>query len=284
VATVATGRGWEIRLGRWQDVLADVERADALITDTPYSERTHKGHNKAVRKTRRAGGAERLRVDRRDGSTYSAGSHRRRAIEYPPWTPEDVAELVAGWHRRVAGWFAALSDHELSREWERAAREIANHVTFPPLPCIDPGCRVRLAGDGPSSWTEWLLVSRRRSRRMARWGTLPGWYSRPEGVSAEKLIVPGGKPLWLMRAIVSDYSRRGDLVVDPCAGGGTTLLAATLEGRRAIGAEVDRDSFEKAVARLQAEQARMDIAMRQAAMFPKEEPWRQCALDIGDGD
>ena len=53
-----------------------------------------------------------------------------------------------------------------------------------------------------------------------------------------------------MRAIVRDYSEPGDLVCDPCAGGGTTLLAAVIEGRRAIGAERDPDTFAKAVARL----------------------------------
>ena len=37
---------------------------------------------------------------------------------------------------------------------------------------------------------------------------------------------------------------------DPCAGGGTTLLAAAIEGRRAIGAELDPDTYAKAVERL----------------------------------
>ena len=54
----------------------------------------------------------------------------------------------------------------------------------------------------------------------------------------------------LMRAIVRDYSRPGDLVCDPFAGGGTTLLAAVMEGRQAIGAELDPITFEKAEARL----------------------------------
>ncbi len=54
----------------------------------------------------------------------------------------------------------------------------------------------------------------------------------------------GGKPLWLMRSLVRDYSRPGDLICDPCAGGGTTLLAAATEGRRAVGAEMDPKHYE----------------------------------------
>jgi site-specific DNA-methyltransferase (adenine-specific) len=53
-----------------------------------------------------------------------------------------------------------------------------------------------------------------------------------------------------MRAVIRDYSRTGDLVCDPCAGGATTLLAAAMEGRRAIGAEMDPETFRKAVKRL----------------------------------
>jgi DNA modification methylase len=53
-----------------------------------------------------------------------------------------------------------------------------------------------------------------------------------------------------MRALVRDYSRPGDLVVDPCAGGGTTLAAALLEGRRACGAEVNPHHHREAMNRL----------------------------------
>jgi site-specific DNA-methyltransferase (adenine-specific) len=60
----------------------------------------------------------------------------------------------------------------------------------------------------------------------------------------------GGKPLWLMRSLVRDYTRPGDVVLDPCAGSGTTLLAAVIEGRRAIGAECDEETYESAVRRL----------------------------------
>lgn len=48
-----------------------------------------------------------------------------------------------------------------------------------------------------------------------------------------------GKPAWLMRALVRDYSVQADLVCDPLAGWGSTLRAALDEGRRAIGSEID---------------------------------------------
>lgn len=60
----------------------------------------------------------------------------------------------------------------------------------------------------------------------------------------------GGKPLWLMRAIVGDYTNPGDVVVDPCAGGGTTLIAAAELGCTAIGAELDPETYAKAQARI----------------------------------
>ena len=63
--------------------------------------------------------------------------------------------------------------------------------------------------------------------------------------------ITGSKPIGLMRAIIRDYTLPGDIVVDPYAGSGTTLLAAAMENRYGIGAEVSRKHFEMAVARLQ---------------------------------
>ena len=43
----------------------------------------------------------------------------------------------------------------------------------------------------------------------------------------------------LARRIVAEYSRPGQLVVDPMAGTGTTLVEAALAGRRAVGVELE---------------------------------------------
>jgi site-specific DNA-methyltransferase (adenine-specific) len=76
---------------------------------------------------------------------------------------------------------------------------------------------------------------------------LPGAYEAPTEKDAG---IAGAKPIDLMRSIVRDYSRPGDLVCDPFVGSGTTLLAAVIEGRRAVGAEEKPEHFEIARARL----------------------------------
>jgi DNA modification methylase len=83
---------------------------------------------------------------------------------------------------------------------------------------------------------------------MASWGTLPGAYIVP----SERKPVVGGKPLSAMEALVRDYSRPSDLVCDPCCGGGTTLVAAKLLGRRFIGGDIDDKHVEIARKRVSA--------------------------------
>jgi site-specific DNA-methyltransferase (adenine-specific) len=222
----------ELRLGRYQEALADVE-ADTLLSDPPYGERTHSGHNVGVDNVNNPGADEGL---------------ARRNIEYAHYTRDDVFEFVRFWSPRVRGWFGVMSCHLLQRDWEDALNEAGRYV-FTPLACVVPGSRVRLAGDGPSQWRVDFTVARPKTRAFVSWGTLPGAYVAKPGDRADSHI--GGKPLGLMRAIVRDYSRPGDLIVDPCAGGATTLLAARQEGRRAIGAELDPVTYELARKRLE---------------------------------
>jgi DNA modification methylase len=94
------------------------------------------------------------------------------------------------------------------------------------------------------------------------WGALRGAYLSTE---RGKPVV-GGKPVGAMREIVRDYSRPGDVVCDPCFGGGTTLLAAKLEGRRAIGSEMDPASHEIAKSRL----CKFPTSATQASLFGEE--------------
>ncbi len=63
-------------------------------------------------------------------------------------------------------------------------------------------------------------------------------------------IHPTQKPLKVMSAIIAMVSEPRDVVVDPYAGTGTTLVAAKELGRRAIGVEIEERYCEIAAKRL----------------------------------
>lgn len=245
----------DLRQGRWQDVLGDVE-ADCLCTDPPFSARTHKGHDDAVSSTRLAGEEKRQRVDRRNGTVYSVGVSRRSGIDFPPLSDADARDLVASWVPRVRGWICILTDHLLGPVFSAALEEAGRYV-FSPLACVESGSRVRLVGDGPSQWTTWLIVARPRGKPFSTWGTLRGAYVGTRSYEPRAMV--GGKPLWLMKLIIADYTREGDLVVDPFAGSGTTLVAAHRLGRSAIGAELDPGRYALASERLSLEQRQIAL-------------------------
>ena len=257
----------DLRCGPWQTALADVEMVDAVIVDAPYSARTHGGHDAAPT----VGGDPFKRSThglQKGGMSkfweYSDGTSRvpcdRRAINYGGWTPDDVRAFVSSWSPRCRGWMVTITDHTLAPAWAAAMADAGRYV-FAPLPWFAPGSRVRLTGDGPSSWTCWIIVGRPRSGTYRdgtaahKWGTLPGGYN----VTSERGSHIGGKPSKLMRMLVNDYSRPGDLICDPCAGWATTLLAAAQEGRRAVGSEMDPETYADALKRLDRDTQQADL-------------------------
>lgn len=218
----------DLRFGRYQDVLQDVT-CDCLMVDAPYSERVHSG-----------------------AMASSSDGCERSPLEYGHWAPSDVLECVEFFASRVRGWWVSITDHHLAPVWEHAMDTGAGLYTFAPLPFVATGSRPRLSGDGPACWSCQIVVGRPRTKPYSSWGSLPGAYVLPNGLprTERERCITGGKSLWLMRTLVRDYTRRGDVVCDPCAGAATTLLGAEIMGRVGIGAEMDRDRYEAAQARL----------------------------------
>jgi len=218
--------GIDLRCGDWREVLADVGECDALITDPPYSERTHA-----------AAAAS------RDPSTMTKAPPAE--IPYACWSDSEADHFAREWSCRCRGWVVLITSHDLARVFEASLLDEGRYV-FAPVPWVAMGSRIRLAGDGPSNWACWIVVARPRSLPYSKWGTLPGAYL----YSNRDNEIVGGKPLALMRSLVKDYSRPGDLVCDPCAGMATTLIAAAIEGRRSVGSELDPSTHARAMSRI----------------------------------
>lgn len=245
--TVASGPNYELRLGDWREVLTDVE-ADVMCVDAPYSEKTHTGHDGGIPDD---GVREKRPWKRTSRPGVVEIPIARQTITYPAWTEDDVNAFVDHWGPRVRGWFCTITDHVLAPIWAGAMAmpENGDRYVFAPIPIVETGSRVRLTGDGPSSWTCYLVVGRPKREPFSRWGTLPGAYI---GAGRGDREIIGGKDSAIMRAVVRDYSKPGDLIVDPCSGAATTGIAALMEGRRFIGSERDPKHFEIARKRLEA--------------------------------
>lgn len=59
-------------------------------------------------------------------------------------------------------------------------------------------------------------------------------------------IHPTQKPIKVLEHLIRIFTDEGDVVIDPCAGSGSTLLAAANLGRRSFGFEIDRDFYKSA--------------------------------------
>lgn len=71
------------------------------------------------------------------------------------------------------------------------------------------------------------------------------------GAGGGEKIHPTEKNHGLLRELILDNTEPGDLVFDPCAGSGSTLLVASQEGRRSFGCELNGVFYQKAKARLE---------------------------------
>ena len=60
----------------------------------------------------------------------------------------------------------------------------------------------------------------------------------------ERTGYPTQKPILLLERIIQISTEPGDLVVDPFCGSGTTLVAAAMLGRRALGIDISREAVE----------------------------------------
>lgn len=60
-------------------------------------------------------------------------------------------------------------------------------------------------------------------------------------------VHPTQKPISILKYLIEIFTDKGDVIIDPCAGSGTTLLASRQLGRHSYGFEIDRNFYKLAV-------------------------------------
>lgn len=207
--------------GDCREVIADMadQSVAAVITDPPYTERTHK----------------KARTPERDG-----------VEAFAPIDDGALAAILAECGRVSSGWVVATLDYRHAVGFDLApppglkVQRLGVWVKTNPTP--------QLSGDRPAQGWESIAYMHRSDRRSA-WsgggahGNHVSPIPPPEGH-------PTAKPLPLVAKWVRWFTNPGEIIFDPFAGSGTTLRAAVNEGRRAIGVELEERYCEVIAKRL----------------------------------
>lgn len=68
--------------------------------------------------------------------------------------------------------------------------------------------------------------------------------------NVKERIHPTQKPIGLFRELIRNHSNRGDMIIDPFSGSGTTIISAFLEERNCNAAEISKEYFDLSVERI----------------------------------
>lgn len=225
MGVIERGKGWEMHLGDCIEVMAALEKADHVITDPPYDERTHK-----------------------NAATKADCTRDNRGVSFAhlPSSADTAAALLA----RAQRWVLAFC----------AVEQIAGYALGAGLSWVRAGAWDKIApapqisGDRPGQAIEAIAIMHAPGRKRWNRGGGAGIWRHLPPHGDERPDHPTPKPVPLMLALVADFTDPGETILDPFAGSGTTGVACLRLGRKFIGIEKDPTYFALACERLRAEE------------------------------
>lgn len=112
---------------------------------------------------------------------------------------------------------------------------------------------VKNFSDGELAWTSFDRVAKQFDFRY--YGNLEGKTSAPEKIH------PTQKPVYLYRALLEDYAKKGDKILDTHLGSGSIAIACDEMGFDLVACELDPEYYKAALKRLKEYQSapRLDI-------------------------
>jgi site-specific DNA-methyltransferase (adenine-specific) len=204
---------------------------DHVITDPPYSPKVHK-----------------------KASTMRGGKAGKNDFGFSHLTPLLRASIA----QRVAladSWSVIFSDWEGISAWKRDIEQSGAEWVR-----VIPWVRwsmPQLSGDRPTQGSEAIIVAHSGGKKS--WNGPGNLVSYEQKCMRGKDKHPTQKPLDLMMLLVEHFSEPGATIIDPCAGAGTTLLAAKLLGRHGVGLETDSHWADVASRRLTDDLCQRDL-------------------------
>ena len=225
-------------LGDCREILPTLPKVDAVITDPPYGARTHEGA--------------------RTGPTGG-----KALIDFACLPDADFVPLCERLVNLAARWVV------MSCEWRHAAQLEAHALLVRLGVWIKPNGAPQFTGDRPGTGWEAIACLHRQGRKRWNGGGHHAVWNFPKTEGDH----PTGKPLPLLCKWVEQFTDRGETILDPFMGSGTTGVAAMQLGRKFIGIEIEPKYFDIACERI-------ENAQRQQTLFePARKPEQ---LTIGE--
>lgn len=230
----------QLIFGDCLEEIAKVGRVDHMIFDPPYEATLHAAKN-----------GLKGRKHRNDGVAELKG------LDFAP-IDEIRGDVVAMGESHCDGWFIAFCTPEGVAKW---ADEINASKMKYKRACVfvKPDSTPQLNGQGPAQGAENFICAW-AGNGFSQWnaGGKRGVYTHCINVGREGTH-PTEKPLSLMLEIISDFTKPGQIILDPFMGSGTTGVAALRLGRKFIGIEKDRKYFDLACSRIEREASQENI-------------------------
>lgn len=217
--------------GDCRDVLLTMDRrsVDCVITDPPYSARTHE--------------STRSNSDRAKG-------HGNRVLSgsfgFDSITLDDLRAVMETLGGITRGWVVSSLDYHHAFALEQSPPDGLRMLRIGVW--VKPNPMPQISGDRPGQgWEAIGFLHRAQQRPVWNGGGRSGvWFNRV----AQNEGHPTTKPLAMVQDWVTLFTNPGDTILDPFAGSGTTLRAAVNEGRKATGIEIDESYCELIAKRL----------------------------------
>jgi site-specific DNA-methyltransferase (adenine-specific) len=230
---------WDLRQGECLSGLSllDDASADVVITDPPYEAEAHTSQ----RLVARAG--HKLEVE---------------PLTFPPITEEERTESARQMARISRRWILVFCQVEAAMKW-RAVLESAGAVYKRTCLWVKPDGKPQYSGDRPGIGYESIVACHAPGRSTWNGGGSHGVFVVNKG-GDPRTGHQTQKPLALMELLVRLFSNKGELILDPFAGSGTTGVAAIRLGRRFLGWEMNSEYA--AIARRRISSAREQLELR----------------------
>jgi DNA modification methylase len=189
----------------------EVPENAVMITDPPYSDHVHDSMTSCAQHGARKG-------------------VRQRDAGFGSLSPELRAHVAALGAR--CRWSVVFSDWEGLSAWREAFNAQPNYRYVRVVPWIR-WSMPQMSKDRPPQGSEAIIIA--GHTKPMRWSGPGNLTHFDEACERGDEKHPTAKPLDLMCRLVQYFSEPGELILDPCCGRGTTILAAKLLGRDGLG-------------------------------------------------